>query len=85
MKISKGAPHSAPWREIAKTGTKRLCAPMFSITLQSFNFAKFKVGHVIREDIEKTELLTDERTGGRMYGQTDGRTPDPFYRVISET
>ena len=57
----------APWEEIANSGTEQLCAPMSSITLRSFNL----VGHVIREEIEKTELITD------------GRTSDPFYKIIS--
>ena len=70
MKISKYAP-TAPPRVIAKSETERLCALMFSIILQNFNM----VGHVTREEIVKTELLTD--------GWTDGRTHDPFYKVIS--
>ena len=48
MKISDGAPHSAPWEEIEKSRTERLCAPMSSIILQSFNL----VGHIIMEEIE---------------------------------
>ena len=68
MKISKGArllknsPHNAPWEGIVKSGTERLCAPMSGITLQSFNL----VGHVIRKEKEKTELLTDGRDTGTI-------------------
>ena len=38
-----------PWEDIAKSGTKRLCAQMSSITVQSF----YTVGHVMKEEIEK--------------------------------
>ena len=52
MKISDGAPHSAPWEEIEKSRTERLCAPMTSITLQCFKL----VGHVIKEEIETEDF-----------------------------
>ena len=54
------------WEEIAKSGTERICAPMASIILPTFNL----VGHVIRE--------------GEKCKETDGQTPDPFYKVTSE-
>ena len=60
--------YSFPWEEIAKSGPERLCAPMSSIILQSFNL----VGHIMREEIQKTELLTD--------GWTDGH---PTYSIRS--
>ena len=46
--------HSAPWEKVAKSGTERLCAPMSSIILKSFN----SVGHVIREEIEIEDFKT---------------------------
>ena len=58
MKISKNAPPHRPWEEIAKSGTELLCTPTSSIILQSFNL----VGHVIKEEIEKTVL--NRRTDG---------------------
>ena len=70
MKIPKGAPPTAPLGEIAKSGTERLCAPMSSIILQSFNL----VGHEIREKIEENRIVN-----GRMDGRTDGH-PTHFIR-----
>ena len=64
----KSAPPQRLLEEIVKSGTERLCALISSIILQSFN----SVGHVIKEEKGKTELLAD------------GRTSNPFYEVISE-
>ena len=59
----------APREEIAESGTERLCASTSGIILQSFSL----VGHVISEEIERTELLTDD-------GRTDGH-PTHFMRL----
>ena len=38
----------APCEEISKSGTERLCTPMFSIILRNFN----SVGHVMMEEVQ---------------------------------